>query len=132
LNKKIELFVSILTLASVIVIIIPAVYTLSPPELQAIYIFDLGVVIILVWDFYMRLRESGQGSRFLLTHCYEIPAMLPMIFFVSLENEETLIGAALLSLRLVRLFRIIQLFLRTIKLFEGRSIVYHSIFCFGS
>ena len=82
MNKKIELFVSILTLASVIVILVPTVYSLSPPELHAIYSFDMIVVIILGVDFYARLRESGQGSKFLLTHCYEIPAMLPMILFV--------------------------------------------------
>ena len=124
MNKKAELFVSIITLGSVIVILIPSVYSLAPSQLDIIYIFDAIVVVILAADFYKRLRESGQGSRFLLTHCYEIPAMLPLILFAALEQDPSIIGAAIRSLRLVRLFRIIQLFFRTLNLFEGRRILY--------
>lgn len=124
MNKKIELSVSIITLVSVIAILIPAVYSLTPPELHAIYIFDMIVVVILGVDFYIRLRESGQGSRFILTHCYEIPAMLPMILFAALEQDQSFVGAGVRSLRLVRLFRIVQLFFRTLKLFEGRRVLY--------
>jgi voltage-gated potassium channel len=123
-NKKTELSVSIITLASVVVILVPSVYSLTPSQLDIIYIFDLIVVVILGADFYVRLRESGQGSRFILTHCYEIPAMLPLILFAVLEQDPSFIGAGIRSLRLVRLFRIIQLFFRTLKLFEGRRILY--------
>jgi voltage-gated potassium channel len=123
-NKKTELFVSIITLVSVAVILIPLAYSLTSTQLNIIYIFDLIVVVILATDFYIRLRESGQGLRFLLTHCYEIPAMLPLILFAALEQDPSFIGAAIRSLRLVRLFRIIQLFFRTLKLFEGRRILY--------
>jgi voltage-gated potassium channel len=110
LNKRIEVFVSIIALASVIVLLIPSVYVLSPQELLALYIFDLIVVFILVVDFYIRFRESGQGSRFLLTHCYEIPAMLPMILFVALDPGQSYIEAGIRSLRLIRLFRLVPLF----------------------
>src|SRR5215207_10025676 len=82
------------------------------------------VVVILGVDFYVRLRESGQGSRFILTHCYEIPAMLPMILFAALEQDQSFIGAGVRSLRLVRLFRIVQLFFRALKLVEGRRVLY--------
>jgi hypothetical protein len=70
-NKKAELFVSIITLVSVIVILIPSIYPLTSTELDIIYIFDTVVVAILAVDFYIRLRESGQGSRFILTHFYK-------------------------------------------------------------
>lgn len=128
MNKKTELFVSVITLASVIVILIPSVYPLTSTELDIIYIFDLIVVVILDADFYKRLRESGQGSRFLLTHCYEIPAMLPLILFAALEQDPSFIGAAIRSLRLIRLFRLVQLFFRTLKFFEGRRILYIIVF----
>jgi voltage-gated potassium channel len=123
-NKKTELFVSIITLVSVAVILLPLAYSLTSTQLNIIYIFDLIVVVILATDFYIGLRESGQGLRFLLTHRYEIPAMLPLILFAALEQDPGFIGAAIRSLRLVRLFRIIQLFFRTLKLFEGRRILY--------
>jgi voltage-gated potassium channel len=124
LNKKIEIFVSIITLASVIVLLIPSLYVLSPQELQAIYIFDLIVVFILGVDFYTRFKESGQGSRFLLTHCYEIPAMLPMILLVALDPGQSYVEAGIRSLRFIRLFRLVPLFFRTLKLFEGRRVLY--------
>jgi voltage-gated potassium channel len=123
-NKKAELLITTITLASVVVILIPSVYPLTSSQLNIIYIFDLIVVVILAADFYIRLRESGQGSRFLLTHCYELPAILPLILFATLEQDPSFIGAGIRSLRLVRLFRIIQLFFRTLKLFEGRRILY--------
>jgi voltage-gated potassium channel len=123
-NKKAELFVTTITVMSVVVILIPSVYSLTPTQLNIIYIFDLMAVAILATDFYVRLRKSGQGSRFILTHCYEIPAMLPLILFAALEQDPGFIGAGIRSLRLIRLFRIIQLFFRTLKLFEGRRILY--------
>lgn len=128
MNKKAELFVSIITLVSVIVILIPSIYSLTSTELQIIYIFDAVVVAILAVDFYIRLRESGQGSRFILTHFYEIPAMLPLVLFAFIEQDPGYIGAAIRSLRLIRLFRLVQLFFRTLKLFEGRRILYIIVF----
>jgi voltage-gated potassium channel len=127
-NKKAELFVSIITLVSVIVILIPSIYSLTSTELQIIYIFDAVVVAIFAVDFYTRLRESGQGSRFILTHFYEIPAMLPLVLFAVIEQDPGFIGAAIRSLRLIRLFRLVQLFFRTLKLFEGRRILYIIVF----
>ena len=87
MNKKAELLVTTITLASVVVILIPSVYSLTTTQLNIIYIFDLIVVVILATDFYIGLRESGQGLRFLLTHRYEIPAMLPLILFAALEQD---------------------------------------------
>lgn len=124
MNKKAELFVSIITLVSVVVILIPSVYSLTSIELDIVYIFDAIVVVILAADFYIRLRESGQGSRFIIKHCYEIPAMLPLILFAVLEQDQSFIGAGIRSLRLIRLFRLVLLFFRALKLFEGRRILY--------
>jgi voltage-gated potassium channel len=108
----------------VVVILIPSVYPLTSIELDIVYIFDAIVVVILFADFYIRLRESGQGSRFIIKHCYEIPAMLPLILFAVLEQDQSFIGAGIRSLRLIRLFRLVLLFFRTLKLFEGRRILY--------
>lgn len=51
--------------------------------------------------------------------------MLPLILFAALQQDLSLIGAAaIFSHRLIRLFRLIQLFFRTIKFFEGRRMFY--------
>jgi voltage-gated potassium channel len=60
---------------------------------------------------------------------YEIPAMLPLILFAIVEQEQSFIGAAVRGLRLVRLFRIVDLFFRTLRIFEGRRILCIIIFC---
>jgi voltage-gated potassium channel len=55
--------------------------------------------------------------------------MLPLILFAALQQDLSFIGAAAISsLRLIRLFRLIQLFFRTIKFFEGRRMFYSVAF----
>jgi voltage-gated potassium channel len=54
--------------------------------------------------------------------------MLPLIFFGALEQHQIFIGAAARILRLVRLFRLVHLFFRTLRIFEGRRILYIIIF----
>lgn len=56
---------------------------------------------------------------------------MPLILFSTLEHE-FVIGTALRSFRLLRLFRIIHLFFRTISIFEGSKIMYILIFAFSS
>jgi voltage-gated potassium channel len=129
MNKKFEIFVSIVTAISVIVILLPSIFSLTYNQMQNIYIFDIIVVIILVVDFYIRFKESGKkGIKFILKHWYEIPAMLPVILFAIVEQDQSFIGAAARGLRLVRLFRIVHLFFRTLRIFEGRRILYIIIF----
>jgi voltage-gated potassium channel len=80
-GRKFELFVTIITALSVIMIIGDYLYKLSADQKLAMYIFDFVVVVILAVDFYSRMRASGQGLRFILKHWYEIPAMLPLFAF---------------------------------------------------
>jgi voltage-gated potassium channel len=129
MNKKFEIFVSIVTAISVIVILLPSIFPLTYNQLQTIYILDIIVVIILVADFYMRFKESEEkGIKFIAKHWYEIPAMLPLILFAIVEQDQSFIGATARGLRLIRLFRIVHLFFRTLRIFEGRRILYIIIF----
>jgi uncharacterized membrane protein len=57
--KKAELFISIITLVSVVVILIPSIYSLTSTELDIIYIFDAIVVVILAADFYTIMKASA-------------------------------------------------------------------------
>ena len=72
-----EIFIACITLATVIVSIMLFVVRLPPNQTNAIYLFDLVVTGILIYDFCDRLIKSKKRRRFLLQHFYEIPALLP-------------------------------------------------------
>ena len=78
MNTKIEIFVACITIISVIVILFQQFAQPTGTTLITIYIFDLIVVIILIVDFYFRMKESKQGMKFIVKHCYEIPAMISL------------------------------------------------------
>ena len=83
MNPKIELVVIILTAISVFVIIFDYIFDPSGALLIAIYVFDLGVVIILALDFYYRAKNLPIEGKLVLTHCYEIPASGHQWFFLA-------------------------------------------------
>ena len=57
--------------------------------------------------------------------------MLSLILFYTLEHE-SIIGTAFRSIGLLRLFRIIHLFFRTLTIFEGSRLMYILVFAFAS
>ena len=120
MNPKIEAIVVILTAVSVIIIVFDILFDPTGAVLTFIYVFDLGVVVILAIDFYFRAKESSNKRRFILTHCYEIPALIPLVFFGLIESNHVY-DVALRSLRLVRLFRLIILFSRSARIVESTN-----------
>ena len=112
MNTKIEIFVAGITIVSVIVILFQQFAQPTGTTLMTIYIFDLIVVIILIADFYFRMKESKEGIKFVIKHCYEIPAMIPLFVFGLLETQ-SIFNIGLRGIRLIRLFRLINLFSRT-------------------
>jgi voltage-gated potassium channel len=131
--QKWRIFVDTITLVSVVLIVIDYIY----PNIQGfeqffIYAFDLFVVITLVYDFVHRFKKSKiPFSKFVTNHWYEIPSMMPLILFTTIEQEYFL-ASALRSFRLFRLFRIMHLFFRTLSAFEGNKFVYIFILAFSS
>jgi hypothetical protein len=110
-SNRFQLFVGILTLSSVVlalVLYIPEIQT-TTAQTNAIYIFDLGVVIILAFDFCVRVKASGKGVKYVARHFYEIPATIPLIVFAIFEDP-LFIGAAVRSIRFIRLLRLLRLF----------------------
>jgi hypothetical protein len=75
MNPKLEYFVAGITLVSVILIIYQYLEQPAGMTLNIIYAFDLAVVIILTFDFCLRMKESKQGRKFIFKHAYEIPAL---------------------------------------------------------
>ena len=79
---------------------------------------------ILALDFYMRMKSSAEGrAKFILWHWYEIPAILP-VFLFDIIGTSTLLGAGVRSIRLLRLFRLVQLFFRTMVIFRDSKFLY--------
>jgi voltage-gated potassium channel len=107
-NNKFEVLVGILTLLSVGLAFILYLPNIAIESQNAIYIFDLFVVAVLIFDFCVRTKLSGNWSRYVLRHWYEIPAMLPLIVLARFEDA-FVIGAAVRSLRLIRLLRLLRL-----------------------
>jgi voltage-gated potassium channel len=116
-SSKFEVIIVILTLLSVGLALILYLPDIGIESQNAIYIFDLFVVGVLVFDFCVRTKQSGEGSRYILKHWYEIPAMLPLIILARFEDA-FVVGAALRSLRLIRLLRLMRFF-RIINLFRA-------------
>ena len=79
------------------------------------------MVILLSVDYYVRLKASKEGFKFIFKHWYEIPAMLPLLLYATFETP-TIVGAAIRSLRLIALFRLFRLhrllsYLKALNLF---------------
>ncbi len=129
MNTKLELFVAGVTLISVIVIIYQYLEQPSGTALNILYIFDMVVVVILIFDFYYRMKESKEGTRFVLKHVYELPAMIPLVVFGIFESESAL-NIAFRGLRLIRLFRLISLASRISYIIgrTGNRIIYTVVF----
>lgn len=86
-------------------------------ELRAqIYALDLIIVIILSLDLLWRAVRSGEPVRYVASHIYELPALLPLYLLAMVESSATLLGL----LRLLRLYRLVVL---VAMLWRGSEIV---------
>lgn len=118
-SKKFEIFLGILTLSSVVLALlfyIPGI-NLSDVQTNGIYVFDVIVVIALAFDFCVRATGSNRGLLYAAKHAYEIPAMIPLVAFAVFEDP-LFLGAAVRSIRFIRLFRLVRLF-RLANLFRA-------------
>ena len=115
--KTIELVVTFLTIASVIVAVPLYTIPLSQDQISVIYIFDFIVVVILAANFYSRVKESEQGLKYIRKNWYEIPAMVPLFVFGAIEAQP-IIGASLRALMLIRIFKLLHL-IRLVNLFRS-------------
>ncbi|HKO65084.1 MAG TPA: potassium channel family protein [Candidatus Nitrosocosmicus sp.] len=123
-----EIIISAIAIISVVVSIILYVSVLSDYQVATIYLFDLGVTIVLINDYCDRLKESKNKKKFLLQHFYEIPALLPLIFFSFIEYEAS-VAALLRALRIMSIFRLLRL-LRLFNLFKMAKILKASGFVY--
>ncbi len=109
MNKWIDIIVASLTVISLVIVLIDYILTLSTIQKLAIYLFDLVVVILLAWDFSLRVKASSNRGRFILRHWYEFPAMLPLILY-TVGDTSLFVGVIIHNLRIITLFRVIRLY----------------------
>ena len=123
-----ELITASITAISVLLIIIVYAFSLTNTQTEIVYVIDFLIVMILWADFYFRMKASDEGHlRFIIKHSYELPALIPLFTFAILENQ-TILGATVRGLRVLRLFRLMHLSFRIVKIFEGSGFLYLVVF----
>ena len=68
LFKNREIIITTITVSSAIVSILFYVTAPSSYQTNAMYLFDLAITSILALDFYSRMRETNNYSKFILQH----------------------------------------------------------------
>jgi voltage-gated potassium channel len=104
-----DILVTIGTIISLILVIFIFIYPLNARQVLTIYIFDFIVVILLVIDFCIRLRASPQKRKYIINHCYEFPAMIPLALLGFLDSIIQT-SYPLLTFKLLTILRTIRLF----------------------
>lgn len=106
--------VSIMT--SLLIVLIVYLFPLEYKQILALDIFDLCIVVLLVLDYYARLSKTTEKkTHFILKNWYEIPAMIPLILFVSTDPS-----SGLQYVRFVALFRLFRLY-QLLSLLKGKG-----------
>ena len=127
-HTKREVIMASVTSISVLLIIIQYAFTLSGIQTKIVYLTDFLIVAFLWFDFYFRMKASDEGSlQFVIKQLYELPALVPLFTFSFLESQ-TILGAGMRGLRLIRLFRLLHLSFRLVKIFEGSGFLYLVVF----
>jgi len=107
-HPLVEVAMTYLVVISVAIAVID--YTMGVPERLRgdVYLVDAAIVSILALDFTVRALLSGQPLRYAARNAYEIPALIPLYFFVVVESIPSIAGLVRL-LRLLRLVRLVLL-----------------------
>lgn len=113
--------VAVLTVASIIIVFTEYVFPLNDQQIWAMYIFDLIVCIILAADFASRLKSSHTKLKFVISHWYEFPAMVPLVVY-GLVDSASVIQVTVGTLRYLALFRLIRLY-NLVSMIKGSEII---------
>jgi len=120
MNEYWNILVAIFTVVSMIIILLTFVHPFDSRQLLWIYIFDIIVTIFLAVDFYIRIRTQPKKLKFMISHWYEFPAMVPLVVFAGLDAL-TLTSSSILSFKLISFFRLIRLY-NLVRYIKGNEI----------
>lgn len=113
--------ITVLTVASIIIIFSEYLFSLDSSQIWTMYGFDLIVSIILAADFTSRLKSSDTKLKFIITHWYEFPAMIPLVIY-GLTDSSSVIQSTVGSMRYLALFRLVRLY-NLILMIKGSEII---------
>ena len=80
-RKRGDILIALLSLADIIVLINMAQLLPKGAVSIAIYSFDFLVVVLIIFSFCRRMKESGRWKKFLFRNWYEFPGMIPIVVF---------------------------------------------------
>lgn len=104
-----NILIAVLTNLSLIIILLTFVHPFNSHQLLVIYIFDFVVSTFLAIDFYLRIRTSPHKLRYVISHWYEFPAMIPLLVFGRLDVM-VITNNPILSFKLITFFRLVRLY----------------------
>jgi voltage-gated potassium channel len=104
-----NILIAVFTNISLIIILLTFVHPFNGHQLQLIYIFDFVVTTFLAIDFYFRIRASPHKLRYVISHWYEFPAMIPLVVFGGLDAM-VITNNPVLSFKLIAFFRLARLY----------------------
>lgn len=109
MGQKWDLLITSSTIVSLLLVIFIFIYPLNEQQILIIYIIDFAVVVLLVIDFYIRVKASPQKRKYLIQHWYEFLAMIPLALLGTIDSV-TAANYSLLSFKLLTVFRTVRLF----------------------
>lgn len=109
MGQKWDLLITSSTIVSLLLVIFIFIYPLNEQQILIIYIIDFAVVVLLVIDFYIRVKASPQKRKYLIRHWYEFLAMIPLALLGTIDSV-TAANYSLLSFKLLTVFRTVRLF----------------------
>lgn len=116
----IDAIIIILIIVDTFLLLLISFYDINPGIVFYVIYFDLAVCCILFLEFIYRVRKVEEKRKYILTHWYDIVAMIPLDF----------IAYNLIALRAFRFIRFIR-FLRYVRLIRIFALVRKSIRHFG-
>ena len=112
-----EAIVALLAAISIFIILMDYLPYVSETQLLISYVADFVIVVILGLDLYARARRTGNVIGYVARRWYEVLALIPAFAFVLLESQ-LYIGAALRSLRLLRVIRLVAAAPRVLRAYQ--------------
>ena len=101
--------IAVLTIASIIIIFSEYLFPLNVEQIWTMYGFDLIVSLILAADFAYRLKSSDTRLKFIVSHWYEFPAMIPLVVYATADST-SIIHGTIGTVRYLALFRLVRLY----------------------
>lgn len=117
LHAVIDAIIISLILIDTILLILITFYNMNPTIVLDIIYFDLGVCVVLFFEFTYRLRKAQDKRKFLRRNWPDIIAMIPIDFIAYNYMFLLRFIRFIRFIRILRILRMFALFNKTLKLF---------------